>query len=340
MREWAGGSVAQWVLRPLSWLYAAVLAWRTRPHGARPGGTRSGGLPVPLVVVGNLTAGGSGKTPCLLALAAALVERGWRPGVISRGYGGRGRIEPVTAASTAASVGDEPVLIARRLGLPVWVGRDRRAAAHHLLAAHSDVDVLLSDDGLQHQSLPRDVEIVVVDARRGFGNARLLPAGPLREPVTRLSSVDQVWLCGDGPLPDALAAGGMPPPIRVRLALATYATSLARPGDRRLLADFVGRKVTAVAAIAAPERFFAMLDAIGIDPLRRAWPDHHLFQPADLADLQGQTVLMTQKDAVKCETFAAPDWWAAPLEATLPADAVDAVERALRDVRDHPPAGA
>lgn len=339
LREWSGGSAAQLVLRPLSWLYRLALALRnslSAASGPRPPGTAAAGLRAPLVVVGNLTVGGSGKTPCVMALAQALEARGWHPGVVARGYGGRGRIESVTPRSTADEVGDEPLLVARRTGRPVWVGPDRLAAARALLAAHPDVDVLLSDDGLQNLRLPRDVEVVVVDARRGLGNRRLLPAGPLREPAARLARVDQVWLCGDG-----LTPVGLPPePVRIRQALAPHAQSLARPGERRALSDFAGKDVVAVAGIAAPERFFAMLGAVGVDARGEAWPDHHPFVAADLAHLRHRTVLMTQKDAVKCEAFAAADWWVVPLDAVIPDQAVEAVEAALRRVAAQQPAQA
>ena len=352
LREWAGGSVAQLLLRPLSCLYRLIFA--ARAHLANAGTDRlttaRAGLRAPLVVVGNVTVGGSGKTPCVMALATALAARGWRPGVVSRGYGGRGRVEPVTPQSTASEVGDEPLLIARRTGLPVWVGPDRFAAARALLAAQPGVDVLISDDGLQHLALPRDVEIVVVDARRGLGNRRLLPAGPLREPVERLTRVDQVWVCGSGPLPAGVPAGRLhlqsdasgvtgdaastPAPVRVGLALASTTQRLGAADQTRPLGSFAGQDVVALAGIAAPERFFAMLTAAGIDAMREPWPDHHAFTAADLSPLRGRTVLMTQKDAVKCESFiapdCAPDWWVVPLEATIPAAAVDAVERDLR----------
>lgn len=328
LREWSGGGAAQVLLRPLSWLYRLALAIHALlpPGRARLGGTAAAGLRAPLLVVGNLTVGGSGKTPCVMALAQALAARGWRPGVVARGYGGRGRVESVTLQSRAAEVGDEPLLIARRTGLPVWVGPDRLAAARALLAAHPEVDVLVSDDGLQNARLPRDVEIAVIDARRGLGNLQLLPAGPLREPLARLARVDQVWLCGNGVTPAGLPATH----VRVRLALAPEAQSLARLGETRALAKFAGGDVVAIAGIAAPERFFAMLGAAGVDARGEAWPDHHPFTMEDLAHLRARTVLMTQKDAVKCEAFAAADWWVVPLDAVIPSPALDAVEAMLR----------
>jgi len=336
LREWAGGGAAQIALRPVSWLYRLALAARALLSGsaARPADTLHAGLRAPLVVLGNLTAGGSGKTPCVIALAQALQARGWHPGIVSRGYGGQGRVEPVTPQSEAAEVGDEPLLIARRTGMPVWVGRDRLTAARALLAAHPEVDVLVSDDGLQHRGLPRDVEVVVVDARRAFGNRQLLPAGPLREPLSRLATVDQLWVCGYGPLPgDLPACPATASPVRVALGLATHVRSLARPGDLRPLASFTGADVVAVAGIAAPQRFFAMLAAAGVDAARRPWPDHHAFTREDLAPLREHTVLMTEKDAVKCVSFAAADWWVVPLDAAIPAEAVDAIESDLRRSR-------
>ena len=340
LREWAGGGAAQIALRPVSWLYRLALAARALFSGsaARPDGTLEAGLRAPLVVVGNLTAGGSGKTPCVIALAQALAARGWHPGIVSRGYGGQGRVEPVTPQSEVAAVGDEPLLIKRRTGMPVWVGRDRLAAARDLLAAHPEVDVLVSDDGLQHRRLPRDVEVVVVDARRVFGNRQLLPAGPLREPLSRLATVDQLWVCGDGPVPGGLPAGSATTsPVRVALGLATRARSLARAGETRPLSSFAGADVVAVAGIAAPQRFFGMLAAAGVDAAQQPWPDHHAFTKEDLAPLRERTVLMTEKDAVKCVSFAAAGWWVVPLDAVIPTEAVDAVERELQRSRDSRP---
>ncbi len=335
LREWAGGGPAQWLLWPLAGLYAGILWLRRAAAGTvRPPATSTLGLRVPLVVVGNLTAGGSGKTPCVIALAHALAARGWHPGIVSRGYGGRGSTAPVEATSTSVEVGDEPLLIARCTSMPVWVGRDRLAAARALLAACPGVDVLLSDDGLQHRRLPRDVEVVVVDARRAFGNRRLLPAGPLREPLSRLSLVDQLWVCGDRPVPHGLPAGAATEsPVRITLGLATDARSLARPGETRPLASFAGIDAVALAGIAAPQRFFDMLAAAGIKATPEPWPDHHAYRVAELAHLRGRTVLMTEKDAVKCISFADADWWSVPLEAAIPAEAVDAVERDLRRSR-------
>ena len=332
LREWAGGGAAQVLLRPLSWVYRLAHGMcAVSADGDRRLTTARVGLRAPLVVVGNLTAGGSGKTPCVIALAEALAARGWHPGIVSRGYGGRGATSPVEATSTATEVGDEPLLIAHRTGLPVWVGRDRLAAARALLAAHPGVDVLVSDDGLQHRRLPRDVEVVVVDARRAFGNRRLLPAGPLREPLSRLRTIDQLWICGDGPVP-----GGLPvtpvtaSPVRIALELATHARSLARSQETRPLDAFAGSDVVAVAGIAAPQRFFDMIAAAGIDARPEPWPDHHAYSAAELHHLRHRTVLMTEKDAVKCVSFAAADWWSVPLRAVIPAEAVDAVERDLR----------
>jgi len=330
--EWAGGGVAQCLLRPLSWLYAGVLWQRRMATGSvRPADTSGTRLRAPLVVVGNLTVGGSGKTPCVMALAQALAARGWHPGIVSRGYAGRGLVEPVLPESRSAEVGDEPLLMARSTGLPVWVGRDRLAAARALLAAHAEVDVLLSDDGLQHQPLPRDVEVVVVDARRGFGNRRLLPAGPLREPLARLATVDQLWVCGDGPMPRSLPSGlATASPVRITLELAADARSLAHPGEVRPLSSFAGAHVVALAGIAAPQRFFDMLAAAGIAATPEPWSDHQAFAAGDLQHLRDRTVLMTGKDAVKCESFAAAGWWVVSLEVAIPAGAVDAIEQRLR----------
>jgi len=327
----AWGPVLAAFLLPLSWIYDGL-----RRLAARR--SRPGPLPVPVVIVGNLVVGGAGKTPVVLALVQALRAAGFHPGVVSRGYQpGRRAIDPprpVHALTPAEQCGDEPLLLHRRAQAPVWVGRRRGEAARALLAAHPEVDVLVSDDGLQHRALPRDVEVVVVDARRAFGNRQLLPAGPLREPLSRLPTVDQLWICGDGALPAGLpAAPATASPVRVALGGATHVRSLARPGDLRPLASFTGADVVAVAGIAAPQRFFAMLAAAGVDTARRPWPDHHAFTREDLAPLREHTVLMTETDAVKCVSFAAADWWVVPLDAAIPAEAVDAIESDLRRSR-------
>ncbi len=267
-------------------------------------------LPVPVVVVGNLTVGGTGKTPVVLWLVERLRAAGYRPGVISRGYGAAAGLPcPVGPDSDPAAVGDEPVLLARRAGCPVWVGRRRVAAAQGLLAECPDVDVIVSDDGLQHYALPREVEIVVVDGRRGFGNRLPLPAGPMRESVRRLNGVDAVVVNGVAHAP------GLP--------ASAYVMSLSRPRLYNLnqienivgVAYFANRRVHAVAGIGNPARFFDTLESLGIEFIGHAYPDHHVFKPEDLPT---GTLIMTEKDAVKCAGLGLEDAWVLAVDADLP----------------------
>jgi tetraacyldisaccharide 4'-kinase len=288
--------------------------------------------PVPVVVVGNITAGGSGKTPLVAALAAALRDRGFAPGIASRGYGRRAERHAhpiiVTPTSNVADAGDEPLVLARA-GWPVAVAGDRVAAARALLDAHPRCDVVLCDDGLQHYALHRDVEIAVVDAARGVGNGWLLPAGPLREPRSRLSTVDAVVVLGGASR--AYLDTGTP-----TFAMTLAAKPLRRagaPSIERALADFAGVRVHAVAGIGNPHRFFAQLAALGFDVDPHPFADHHAFVASDLAFADAAPVVMTEKDAVKCESFADERCWYLPVEASIDAALVDVVVDILEKVR-------
>ncbi|WP_040729205.1 tetraacyldisaccharide 4'-kinase [Thiocapsa marina] len=322
---WYGRHPLGLVLAPLSWLYCLVI--QLRRLGYRKGWLASRRLPVPVVVVGNLTVGGTGKTPAVLALAGLLRARGRRPAIITRGYGsrrgGRGSAAPrrVPPDGEPADFGDEPVLLARRSGCPVVAGPDR-VAAGALALARGDVDILLADDGLQHYRLARDIEIALVDGARGLGNGRCLPAGPLREPRGRLDTVDLVLTNGDGSGIDK--DGG----YRMRL-VPGEAVNLRNPSISAPIADFLGRPVFAVAAIGNPERFFAMLRGLGLEVEGRAYPDHYPFAPSDLAAWPPCAVLMTEKDAVKCKSFAGEDHWFLPVEAELDKAFVEAFFRKL-----------
>ncbi len=263
-------------------------------------------IPVPVVVVGNITVGGTGKTPLVVALAKLLCRAGYRPGVVSRGYGARHRPAPqlVTAASDPACAGDEPVLIARRCGCPVVVDRDRPRGARELV--RRGCDIILADDGLQHYALGRDIEIAVIDGRRRFGNGFLLPAGPLRERRSRLQQVDLVVANG------CARAGEHPMHLRLGPAV-----NLLDSGRTRALAQWRGCQVTALAGIGDPERFFADLRGYGLQVQGRALPDHHRFRSADLVIDSGQSLLMTEKDAVKCGSWSRAEHWYVPVEAEL-----------------------
>jgi tetraacyldisaccharide 4'-kinase len=307
-------------LRPLSWAFGALAALRREAYRRKL--LRVHRLPVPVIVVGNLTVGGAGKTPLVAALAEALRERGRRPGIVSRGYGRRADdTRAVHAADNALDAGDEPLLLAA-LGMPVYVGADRPAAARALLAAHPDVDVIVSDDGLQHYALARDVEIAVVDGARGFGNGLLLPAGPLREPASRLATVAATVRLATGDVspgkpgnPPTFAMTQEPQPWR-------NVADPARAFDAGLLRD---PSTVAIAGIANPERFFATLRNAGFIGRTHAFADHHPYVPPDVAFPGASAILMTQKDAVKCRAFADARMWMLPIRARVEAPLYDLV---------------
>ena len=311
---------------PLALLFRIGVALRRLSY--RIGILQTVRLRVPVVVVGNITVGGSGKTPLVAALAAALAERGYHPGIVSRGYGRDdedGDPVEVRADDDPHRVGDEPLLLARG-GFPVVVGRDRVAAGKMLLERHPRCNVILSDDGLQHYRLERKVEIAVIDAARGLGNRWMLPAGPLREPPSRLDSVDAV----------AILTGESDPaqPDRPH----TFAMRLV--GDRFVRVDdpltsapaavFARRGVHALAGIGHPARFFAQLAAMGIAATPHPFADHHRFVAGDLAIAGAEAILMTEKDALKCETFADERCWYLPVQARIDEGLISLVEGKLR----------
>ncbi len=261
---------------------------------------------VPVIVVGNLTVGGSGKTPLVLWIAEFLKSQGFTPGIVSRGYGGNvDAPREATIASEPFEVGDEPIVLARRSGCTVWVGPDRVRAAAVLREQHPEVDVLILDDGLQHYRMRRDIEIAVVDAR-GFGNGFMLPAGPLREPAGRLRTVDAVVAHGTRAVKGyAMRLVGAP----------LYGLSDAR--DRRPASAFADKRVHAVAGIGDPNRFFLQLAKFGVKVVPHPFPDHHPFRPAEVDFADGVPVVMTEKDAVKCRRFAKPNYYVFPVNAEL-----------------------
>ncbi len=274
-----------WLL-PAAWLFGGVASLRRALYAW--GWLRRYRSRRPVVVVGNLTAGGTGKTPFVAWLARELARRGIVVGVVLRGYGGQGGpARLVSRADSAVSVGDEALLLSRKLAGPVAIARHRADAVRLL---EGDCDAIVCDDGLQHYALARDVEIAIIDAARGFGNGRLLPAGPLREPVGRLESVDAVVVNGDG----------FDWPSSIRMQLEPVAVVSLGDGSRRPLSDYSGRMVTAVAAIGNPERFFGLLRRHGLCVQSRVLPDHAHFSPAKAGDTPGIPLLMTEKDAVKC----------------------------------------
>lgn len=324
-------------LRPFAWLYCALA--RLHPLSWRLGWRRPARLAVPVIVVGNVTVGGTGKTPTVLALAERLRAAGWRPGILARGYGGRSRHWPrwVHAGSDPSEVGDEPLLLARRSGCPVVVGPDRAAAGR--LAQRAGCDVLLCDDGLQHHALARDLEIALIDGARGLGNGHCLPAGPLREPPARLARVDWILINGEaGDWVEQLPAGV--PRSRLRLRPGAL-INLRHPERRQPLAALRGQRVTAVAGIGHPERFFTLLRAQGLEIEPRPYPDHHRFTSRDAASWPDGPLVMTEKDAVKCAPFAADNQWFLPIDAVLQEALVEMVERRiLRTDAAEPPQSA
>ncbi|MGO9934046.1 MAG: tetraacyldisaccharide 4'-kinase [Steroidobacteraceae bacterium] len=312
---WYERATAPWWLLPLSGIYGAAAALRRGAYAKH--WLRSTRLPCPLIVVGNLSVGGTGKTPLVCWLVAQLAGRGLRPGVVTRGYGGSSRVARlVNAADDPDIVGDEPILLARRTNVPVAIGRDRPAAARLLIDA--GCDLIVSDDGLQHYAMARDCEIVVIDADRRFGNGRLLPAGPLREPAARLSGVDAIVVNGGDPGAGGAAGFGHAPAgaaMRMQL-LATSAIAL-RGGTVKALSEFAGQPVHALAAIGNPQRFFNLLRARGIEVAARPLPDHAQLHIDDISFADDRPVLMTEKDAVKCAKIAGAQHWYVPVSATF-----------------------
>ena len=295
---WYRTSLVHRLMLPLSWLYCALamlnrLSWRIGIRRPRRVG-------VPVVVVGNLTVGGTGKTPLVIALANHCRSGGWHPGIVSRGYGGRTATVPhrVTGADLPAAVGDEAVLARRRSGVPVAVCVDRVAAAK-LLVEHHGCNLIISDDGLQHHRLHRDLDIVVIDAARGFGNGWCLPAGPLREPASVLRHAAIRVFNGAGRMDEDHEFG--------MTMEGSRACPLRDSGRERSLGSLSGGAVHAVAGIGNPGRFFRHLEAAGLTVVPHAFPDHHAYTEGDFGFAEdGSVILMTEKDAVKCDTLRIP----------------------------------
>jgi tetraacyldisaccharide 4'-kinase len=303
-RIWYDRAAPPWGLLPLSFLYGGVVGSRRYLYAKRL--RKSTRMASPVVVVGNLSVGGTGKTPLVCWLVGRLADLGFKPGVVTRGHGGSSRNVRLVASSDDPSVvGDEPVLLARRTAVPVAIGRDRPAASQLLLNA--GCDVVVSDDGLQHYALARDCEIVVVDGDRRFGNGWLLPAGPLREPKARLAAADAVVVNGGR----ALLDGALSMRLEAKSALSLIG------GAVKVLDEFAGRSVHAVAGIGNPERFFNMLRAHGIEVVGHPLPDHAHLRAADISFADERPVLMTEKDAVKCGRIAGPRHWYVPVSASF-----------------------
>jgi tetraacyldisaccharide 4'-kinase len=339
--HWLRASPLSTALLPLSWVFGAAVRMRRALYRARLlGQVRLG---VPVIVVGNLTVGGTGKTPIVLAIVERLREAGYRPGILTRGYGGSEHsVREVRPSDDPGRCGDEAVLLAQRGGCPVCRGADRVAAARKLLGLHPECNVLVSDDGLQHYRLARDLEIAVEDSR-GHGNGRMLPAGPLREPAGR--SVD------------ALVVNGEPHPARLaRMDSAAQrfvmhiepAGFYALGGTPRLVEprQLAGRRLHALAGIGDPQRFFRLLRDLGLQTVEHAFPDHHAFRAADLQFPGCDAVLMTEKDGVKCERLlqvpgdsSGPrcDWYALRVRARLDPSFFEFIRKRLREANHGQP---
>jgi len=312
---WYEDSAAYLVFLPLSWLFAFLTYLRRQLY--ERGFLKRVRINRPVVVVGNITVGGTGKTPVAIWLARQLGNRGLQAGIVSRGYGGSIGSDPVrvTSDSDPSVVGDEAILMARRSGCPVVVHPNRVRAAQDL--SMLGVDIVITDDGLQHYRLSRQYEIAVVDGTRGFGNGRLLPAGPLREPISRLDFVDRA-LVNKSVMRSERAIRGLPAdvPVTEFYLKGTIARSLD-DSDEAPLARFAGKKIHAVAAIGNPGRFFTFLESHGMQVIEHALPDHANLTEADLRYDDGFDVMMTEKDAVKCSDLTIPRCWYVPVEVAV-----------------------
>lgn len=320
-RFWYRLRPAHLLLVPLSLVFALIVALRRQLFRWKLLTTHR--LRAPVLVVGNISVGGTGKTPLVIWLAHALRARGYSPGIVTRGYGGDEAIAAVHSDSDPKRCGDEALLLARHSGCPVWTGRNRAAAGAGLLDAHPECDLIISDDGLQHYPLERDVEVAVIDGERRFGNGLLLPAGPLREPLRRLREVDAVVING---------AGEFDFPAAMHFRMQVHGEVLVNLVDprRRTKPAEITRPVHGVAGIGNPQRFFAHLRALGLDVRPNPFPDHHPFQAGDLAFAGEDPIVMTEKDAVKCEGFAGTNVWFLPVEARVSEDFADHVVALLR----------
>ncbi|MCB1756411.1 MAG: tetraacyldisaccharide 4'-kinase [Gammaproteobacteria bacterium] len=323
VKAWSDINPVSILLWPVSLLFCALVSLRRKLY--RKHILHSWQAPVPVIVVGNISVGGTGKTPVVVALLAFLKASGWRPGVVSRGYGGSGGDAPKLVADEpeAFRVGDEPLLLHRRTACPVCVGADRSAAVRKLLQS-SDCNVVVTDDGLQHYRLQRDFEIAVVDAGKMHGNGFCLPAGPLREPVSRLGSVDFVLFNRPTVVDDGRSFCLHPQALR------SLDDTLSKPPEA-----FAGCDVYAVAGTASAGRFFATLESLGIRAEVKAFPDHHRFSAEDFAEQRGRPLIMTEKDAVKCTELGLSDAWYLPVTAELPETLQDKILQCLSDHTDN-----
>lgn len=324
LTAWYGKRIWTFLLLPLLVVFIALANirryWIQRYTQKR--------LVTPVIVVGNISVGGTGKTPLLIALAKGLQQQGFHPGVISRGYGGKANYPYLLDdGSTAAEAGDEPVIIYQQTGCAVCVGPDRVAAAR--LLEDQNCDILLSDDGLQHYRLGRDIEIAVVDGQRGLGNGWRLPVGPLREPKTRLKTVD--WVVVNSPA-DNFVLPGLENLFYVPMQICANELINLQSGEKISVAELNSKQVNAVAGIGNPQRFQDTLTQLGLVAELHAFPDHHAYTASDLQFANNLPVVMTEKDAVKCREFAQPNWFYLPVTASLPDSFLQALLQKLERI--------
>ncbi len=325
---WYSDNLAVLLLLPLSYLYCTIVQIRRFLY--KKGYLKSQGFPVPVIVVGNITVGGSGKTPCVIYLARYLQGLGYHPGIVSRGYAARQKASfpyRVYPHSEVNKSGDEALLIAERSACPVMIDPQRTRAVQALVV-ECDVDIIISDDGLQHYALQRDIEIHVMDAKKQLGNGYCLPAGPLREPVARLQETTLQVI--NGKLENHRALDMSQYVMQLKI-LNIY--SAIHPQNFRTLADFRNKTVHAVTAIGHPERFFQQLRAAGINVIEHAYRDHHIFSQEEIIFSDNYDILMTEKDAVKCRSFIHPQHWIVAVDAIFDSTFTQQLQRLLKEIK-------
>ncbi len=348
-KQWSQYTFWHTLLLPISWVFFCVITVRKLLYKAKI--LKSKHLKVPVIVVGNINVGGTGKTPLVIWLAEQLILQGFKPGIISRGYGGSAKgVQAVLPNSNSAQVGDEPLLIAIRAHCPVFIGANRPEAGEALLKAHPECDIIISDDGLQHYALQRDVEVVVFDGEKQFGNGALLPAGPLRESIARLSNVDAL-VC-NGKLSDKKNLTVLPFDIKnltvfyrhifgkdtlkldervIEMHLMPQAFyNLKTPEIKANIESFLGKKILAIAGIGNPARFFTQLKKLGLDFESHVYVDHYPYKEEDFGKTEADVILMTEKDAVKCKHFATNKMWVLPISADISENLTNIILKKLR----------
>ncbi|UTA49439.1 tetraacyldisaccharide 4'-kinase [Simiduia sp. 21SJ11W-1] len=334
LKAWYEGGWRSWVTLPLLWplsvLLRAVAAIRRRRQQAQAQAHAVAGVPV--IIVGNISVGGTGKTPLIEALAQSLQQAGWRPGIVSRGYGGQGPFPLLVSSNTSAQAsGDEPKMLYERTGLPLVVAPDRPLAVQHLLS-QANCNVILSDDGLQHYRLHRDLEIIVLDGSRGLGNGRLLPAGPLRETPARLGEADLLVINAAGPLHPSLQPWAHQ---SITMTLKAHEAVNVATGERRPIGELPDCHWAALCGIGNPARFYHTLDELNLRYTPHSFPDHHAYTEQELQAFTEKAVLMTEKDAVKCHRFAGANWWFIKVAPTFSRD-IKAQLTALLNALENP----